>query len=105
MTRAAAKGPRGGVRRALGRRAALRFLECGHAGSPAMKYVYCFAVWPDETWGFERAVCDLFAHLEWRVEMEFTEEEFERFRSGLSHAGLSLREIERWPQQEPETVL
>lgn len=70
-----------------------------------MKYVYSFSVWPDETWGFEPAIYELFRHLEWRVEMQFTEAEFERFRSQLSHAGLSLREIERWPQQEPETVL
>ncbi|HEY7312814.1 MAG TPA: hypothetical protein VH643_25850 [Gemmataceae bacterium] len=60
-----------------------------------MKYVYCFAVWPNETWRFDAVVYELFRHLEWRVEMRFTEAEFERFRSGLSHAGLTLREVER----------
>jgi hypothetical protein len=34
-----------------------------------------------------------------------TEPEFERFRSGLSHHGLTLREVGRVPYVEPEPVL
>jgi hypothetical protein len=70
-----------------------------------MRYVYSFSVWPDETWKFERAVFALFGMLTARIEMIFTRPEFERFRSGLSHHGLTLREIERVPYHEPETVL
>jgi hypothetical protein len=69
-----------------------------------MKYVYSFSVWPDETWKFEHAIYDLFRMLTTRVEMTFTSKEFEQFRSSLSHHGLTLREIERWPYMEPEPV-
>ena len=68
------------------------------------QYVYSFSVWPQETWGFERPVYDLFNALNARVEMVFTRATFEQFRSGLSHAGLTLREIERVPYFEPEPV-
>ena len=67
-------------------------------------FTYTFSVWPDEKWGFEKPVFDLFRHLGSRVEMEFKPEEFEKFRSGLSHAGLTLREVERWPYHLPEQV-
>lgn len=67
-------------------------------------YNYSFSVWPSETWGFERAVYELFKALNSRVEMTFTPEEFERFRSGLSHHGFTLREAERVPYFEPEPV-
>lgn len=71
-----------------------------------MKYTYSFSVWPDETWSsIERPVFDLFRMLNMRVEMEFTKDEFERFRSGLSHHGLTLREVERVPAAKPEMVL
>jgi hypothetical protein len=69
-----------------------------------MKYVYSFVVWPDETWNFDRAVYDLFRVLTSRVEMHFTEGEFERFRSALSHHGLTLREATRRPYVRPESV-
>ena len=69
-----------------------------------MRYTYSFSVWPDEGWRFERPVYDLFRVLEPRAAMDFTEPEFERFRSGLSHGGLTLREIERIPFHEPEPV-
>ncbi len=36
-----------------------------------MRYVYSFAAWPDETWGFHRAVHDLFRAMNTRVEMVF----------------------------------
>jgi hypothetical protein len=69
-----------------------------------MKYVYGFVVWPDETWQFDRVVYDLFEALAGRVEMHFTAEEFERFRSRLSHHGLTLREVSRVPYTVPESV-
>lgn len=70
-----------------------------------MIYVYSFSVWPDETWEFDRAVYSLFEILRSRVELNLTHEQFERFRSGLSHHGLTLREVERVPHHHPETVL
>jgi hypothetical protein len=69
-----------------------------------MKYVYSFVTWPDETWGFDRAVFDLFKVLTARVEMQFTERDFELFRSRLSHHGLTLREVTRRPFVQPEPV-
>lgn len=69
------------------------------------KWAYSFHVWPDETWQFDRAVIRLFEILGARIELDFSESEFERFRSGLSHHGITVRDIERVPYQEPETVL
>lgn len=54
--------------------------------------------------GFKRAIFDLFRMLNGRVEMTFTEREFEQFRSQLGHDGFTLREVERWPHAEPESV-
>lgn len=71
-----------------------------------MKYVYTFVPWPDETWDFDRAVFDLFRGLTIkRLEMQFTHEEFERFRSTLSHHGITLREVQRRPWVKPESVV
>lgn len=72
--------------------------------STGTKYAYSFSVWPDESWGFKPALFDLFKMLNSRVEMVFTEREFERFRSELNHDGLTLREVERWRYAEPEPV-
>ena len=69
------------------------------------KYVYSFCVWPDETWKHPCAIFTYFKMANTRVDMTFTQEEFERFRSEMSHAGLTLREVERWPHCEPETIL
>ena len=55
---------------------------------------YSFSAWPDETWDFDRAVYDLFRMLGGRVEMTFTPDEFEKFRSALSRHGLTLREAD-----------
>lgn len=68
------------------------------------RYLYSFVVWPDETRGFPKPMFDLFLMLNNRVEMEFTTDEFSRFRSTLQQHGLILREIERAPCTEPETV-
>ena len=69
-----------------------------------MKYVYSFVVWPDETWGFDRSVFDFFRIFRRRTEMHFTEEDFERFRSGMGHSGLTLREVTRVIYVKPESV-
>ena len=69
-----------------------------------MKYVYTFSAWPSETWGFKPALFDLFQFIAGRVEMVFTEADFETFRSTLNHDGFTLREVERWPWHEPKTV-
>lgn len=73
-----------------------------------MKWSYCFSVWPDETWKREKRSAQSFFQLFQlfgRVEMTFTPAEFEVFRSGLSHHGLTLREIERVPFHMPEAIL
>jgi hypothetical protein len=70
-----------------------------------MKYVYTFSIWPDETWGFDRALFDAFRLMQRRLAMSFTEEEFEIFRTRLSHHGFTLRGIVRVPHHEPEVVL
>ncbi len=70
-----------------------------------MKYVYTFTVWPDEEWGFKPATLDVFRLLNTRVEMPFSEAEFERFRSLLSHDGFTVRGIVRVPFNEPEVIL
>ena len=67
-------------------------------------YTYSFTVWPSETWGFPQAVYELFRPLRTRVEFEFAPAEFEDFRSDLGHVGLTLREVERVPYHEPESV-
>jgi len=69
------------------------------------RYLYSFQVWPDETWNFDPAVYELFRVHQNRVELDFSEREFELFRSGLSHHGLTLREVERVPYADPQPVL
>ena len=69
-----------------------------------MKWVYEFSVWPTER-GFCKSVYVLFEHLLTRVQMEFTEEEFEFFRESINQNGFTLREIERVPWQKKEIVL
>ncbi len=68
-------------------------------------YTYSFSVWPDETWRFDPAVFELFRMWTPMLGKDMTEAEFERFRSGLSHHGLTLREIGRVPYVEPEIIL
>jgi hypothetical protein len=70
-----------------------------------MKYVYTFSIWPDETWGFQEAIFDVFRLINPRVEMPFTPEEFEQFRSALNRDGFTLRGIVRVPHHEPEIIL
>lgn len=70
-----------------------------------MKFSYTFNVWPDEVWGFDRALFDVFRLLNTRVQMTFTEAEWEAFRSRLSHHGFTLRAVVRVPYREPEVVL
>jgi hypothetical protein len=67
-------------------------------------FSYSFCVWPVEQWGFGRDLYQLFGLLSRRIEMEFTEEEFEKFRSALNRDGFSLREIERVPYLKPEDI-
>ena len=69
-----------------------------------MKYVYSFTTWPDETWEHPQSLFLLFGLFSMRAEMEFSEADFEWFRSELSHVGLTLREIERWPMPTSEVV-
>lgn len=69
------------------------------------KFLYSFSVWPDETRTTDPAVYALFEFLGGRIEVEFTEEEFQRFRQGLENHGLALHEIERVPYQQPEAIL
>ncbi len=68
------------------------------------QYVYSFTVWPDETWNFDKAVFDVFRMLCTRVDMAFTSDDLQNFRSRLSHHGLTLREIERVPYADSEPV-
>jgi hypothetical protein len=70
-----------------------------------MKYAYTFGIWPAGTWGFRRSLFDVMRLLNSRVEMHFTEAEFERFRSELNHDGFTMRGITRIPYHDPEGVL
>lgn len=72
---------------------------------PDPVYTYSFCVWPDETWNMDPAVYALFRWIAPSLMQEMTEAEFNRFRSGLSHHGLTLREIGRAPYVDPEIVL
>jgi hypothetical protein len=79
------------------------------------KYVYCFHLWPDETWGhgaagdehakIPAAVFDLFRMVDHGIEKECTALEFVRFRHDVESFGITLREITRRPYYEEETVL
>lgn len=68
------------------------------------KFNYTFDSWPDECGGFDDAVYRLWDVIKGRVEMPFTDPEFERFRLGLGRHGITLREVERVPYHEPEAV-
>lgn len=68
-------------------------------------WLYSFTVWPDETASWSREVFTLFEYLTTRIELEFTEQEFNEFRLKLGSQDLTLREIERVPYSQPETVL
>lgn len=68
------------------------------------KWVYEFSVWPAEK-TFNKAVFELFRHLNTRIAMEFTENEFNIFRDSLNCHGLTLRDIGRVPYHKPESVL
>ena len=68
------------------------------------RYVYTFRPWPAETWGFRRATFDLFRLAAGTVDMEFTEAEFDTFRSAVGHDGITLREVQRVPYHQPEPV-
>jgi len=69
------------------------------------QFDYSFSVWPSETWTFEKSVFTLFECMKGRVKFTFTEREFEMFRSSVGHSGFTLREIERVPYSEPESIL
>lgn len=70
----------------------------------AAEFAYSFSAWPDEKWEFDPAVFELFALLGSRVEINATPHQFERFRSSLSHHGITLREITRVPAMQPEAI-
>ena len=63
-----------------------------------------FGVAGTEVRQWPAAVFELFRMLIGRVEMSFTEEEFRHFRRELDRVGLTLREIERVPHHDPESV-
>jgi hypothetical protein len=68
-------------------------------------FIYGFSVWPCEGWGHTSHLFKVFDFLKGRIEIEFTKSQFESFRSGLNRDGFSLREIERFPYNPPETIL
>ena len=74
------------------------------------KYTYSFLVWPGERtggWtglGLCCEVYEVFIRLNTRVEMVFTENEFETFRSRLGVDGFSLPDMERVPYHDPEAI-
>lgn len=70
----------------------------------ATRFNYSFCVWPDESLRFHPAVFQVFGILKSRVELPFSQSEFDRFRSGLAQHGFTLREVERVPFAEPEPV-
>ena len=72
-------------------------------------YVYAFVVRlkDGESPAMSSHTRDMLAvQLYGRLEMQFESEvEFAVFRSNLDEDGFELREIERWPYHQPETVL
>jgi hypothetical protein len=65
-------------------------------------WVYSFVPWPKE--GSAQCMFDLFEGLIARTESEFTERGFAAFRQSLLDNGIDLREIERVPKVDPETI-
>lgn len=68
-------------------------------------WAYSFVAWPAHDRGFNTSVFDLFEHLKSRVEIVVTERGFEAYRDDLATFGITMREIERVPWSEPESVL
>lgn len=68
------------------------------------RFNYAFTVRPSGRRDLDPAVLRLFEALADRVEMDFTPQEFERFRASLAAFGLMLHEVERVPYLEPEPV-
>lgn len=75
----------------------------GSAMKPA-RYLYAFTVRPARRSTLDPAVLRLFEALADRVELDFTADEFERFRASVADFGLTLHEVERVPYLEPEPV-
>jgi hypothetical protein len=73
--------------------------ECSEAA-----FDYEFSAWPDEQ-SWEQSVYDLFRNMTTRQVVTFTETGFAAFRASLERSRFTLREIERTPHHEPETVL
>lgn len=69
------------------------------------EYEYSFTVWPDETLCLNKSIFKLFDILKMqRIGLVFTEKKFQQFRTDISKAGLTMREIERVPYHKPESV-
>ena len=64
---------------------------------PTFESSFSFTPWPVEDRDFPPAMFDLFRTLTCRVEMSFTELQFEEFQKSLFEAGITLREVERIP--------
>lgn len=85
----------------------------GLDGAEDKKWVYCFGLFPAETWGrkdlgdqhnrIPAAVFDFF-HSDGMVERIMTSWEWLTYRNELESFGLIPREITRWPYHEPETI-
>lgn len=69
------------------------------------RFNYSFTVRPEARLAADPSVQRLFGVLAERVELDFTEGEFERFRTSLASLGLRLHEVQRVPYLEPEPVL
>lgn len=78
--------------------------DCKGTGEVAQKYNYIFSLWPDESKQMPTELFNVFNLLETRVEMQFSEVEFELFRASLNRAGFTLRAIVRTLSVEPEEV-
>ena len=68
------------------------------------RFHYVFTVRPEGQSALDPAIVRLFEALVDRVEHDFSEGEFDRFRTSLAAYGLVLHEVERVPYQEPEPV-
>jgi len=68
------------------------------------RYAYSFALWPAHGTTFSRGLQECLK-LYPRIEMTFTESEFENFRHHLKLDGFELHEVERVPYHEPETII
>ncbi len=74
-------------------------VRLANGGNPTGEplYLYSFCAWPDGVLSMSAHMRQYFQLSSIRVDMEFTESEFARFRADMRGVGYELHEIERTP--------